>query len=127
MLDDDDGIADIAQAFEGGEQALVVAVVQADRGLVEDVEHADQPRAYLRGEADALGLAAGEGVGAAVQGEIAQAHIAHQLQATADFFERFCGDEGFGVCEFDGVEEVAGFLDGDGGQLRHIAVVDCYR
>ena len=43
MLDDDDGIAQIAQALERPEQALVVTLVQADRGLVEHVEHAGQP------------------------------------------------------------------------------------
>ena len=127
VLDDDDGVADIAQALEGGQQALVVAVVQADRGFVEDVEHADQSRADLRGEADALRFAAGEGVGAAVEGEIAQAHVAHQVQAAADLLEGFLGDERPGVGEGHGVEEVAGILDGDGGELRHIAPFDLDR
>ena len=32
-------------------------------------------------------------MGAAVEGEIAQAHVAHQMQATADLLEGFLGDE----------------------------------
>ena len=47
-------------AAQGGDQPVVVALVQADRRLVEDVEHADQLRADLRRQPDALGLAAGE-------------------------------------------------------------------
>ena len=38
MLDDDHGVAEIAQAAQRDEQALIVLLVEADRGLVEDVE-----------------------------------------------------------------------------------------
>ena len=44
------------------QQAVVVALVQADARLVQDVEHAHQARADLRGQADALRLAAAESV-----------------------------------------------------------------
>ena len=47
VLDDDDGVAQIAQADEARQQAGVVALVQADGGFVQDVHHADQSRADL--------------------------------------------------------------------------------
>ena len=47
MLDDDHGVAEVAQAAQGAEQPFVVALVQANRGLVEHVEHAGQARADL--------------------------------------------------------------------------------
>ena len=43
MLDDDQGVADVAQPEQRLDQAVVVALVQADGGLVEHVQHADQP------------------------------------------------------------------------------------
>ena len=58
VLDDDDGVADVTQVLERVEQAVVVALMQPDRGFVEHVEHARQPRADLRREPDALGFAA---------------------------------------------------------------------
>ena len=58
MFDDNQRIAEVAQVLERREQAVVVALVQADARLVEDVEDALQARADLRREADALGLAA---------------------------------------------------------------------
>src|SRR5690606_34652750 len=58
MLDDDHGVAEVAQALERFEQAIVVALVEADARLVEHVEHAREARADLAGEADALALAA---------------------------------------------------------------------
>ena len=40
VLDHDHGVAEVAQALERVDQLLVVALVQPDRRLVEDVEHA---------------------------------------------------------------------------------------
>ena len=58
VLDDEHGVAEIAQAVQRADQALVVALVQADGRLVEHVHHARQLAAELRREADALRLAA---------------------------------------------------------------------
>ena len=60
VLDDDHGVAEVAQAHQRVDEPLVVALVQPDRRLVEHVEHADEPAADLRREPDALRLAAGE-------------------------------------------------------------------
>ena len=60
VLDHDDRVALVAQPGQGVQQAVVVAGMQADRGLVEDVEHAHQAAADLPGQADALHLAAGK-------------------------------------------------------------------
>ena len=54
VLDHQHAVAQVAQVFQGGDQAVVVALVQADAGLVEHVHHAGQARANLRGQADAL-------------------------------------------------------------------------
>ncbi len=67
MLDDNDGVAEIAQATQGFQQAMVVALVQADAGFIQDVEHADKSRADLRGEADALRFTAAECVARAFE------------------------------------------------------------
>ena len=58
VLDDDDSVAEVTQPLQGIEQAPVVALVQSDRRLVQHVEHPGQPGADLRGEPDALALAA---------------------------------------------------------------------
>jgi hypothetical protein len=42
VLDHDHRVAEIAEPDQGREQPVVVALVQADRGLVEHVEHARQ-------------------------------------------------------------------------------------
>ncbi len=59
MLDHDDRIAEIAQIHQRVEQPLVVALVQADRGFIEDIHDADQARPDLARQPNALRLAAG--------------------------------------------------------------------
>ncbi len=92
MLDDDDGVAEIAQALEGDEQHVVVALVEADAGLVEDIEHAREAGADLAGEADALALAAREGAAGAVEVEIIEADIVEEAEALDDLLEDGLGD-----------------------------------
>ena len=54
VLDDDQGVAQVAQPGEGLDEPPVVPLVQPDARLVEDVEDADEARADLCGEPDAL-------------------------------------------------------------------------
>jgi hypothetical protein len=116
VLDDNDRVAEVAQALKRGEQPVVVARVQPDRRLVENVEDADQTAADLAREADALGFAAGEGRSGAVEAEVVEADVGEEAEAAADFFEGFGGDLPLGVVE-DEVREKFGGV-GDGGIAR---------
>ena len=60
VLDNDHGVARVAQVFERGQKAAVVALVEADGGLIKHIEHALQARTDLACEADALAFAAGQ-------------------------------------------------------------------
>ena len=44
VLDDDHRVARVAKLLQAADQPLVVPLVEADRGLVEDVEDVDQLR-----------------------------------------------------------------------------------
>ena len=127
MLDDNDGVAEVAQPLQRVEQPAVVALVQADGGLVEDIEHAGQPRADLGGEADALALAAAERARIARQGEIVEADIDQKSEPLVDLLQDAPGDlhllggEAFG----QGGEPVARAGDGHlrrraGVEFRHL-------
>src|SRR3546814_20606234 len=63
VLDDDERVAEVAELHEGLDEPPVVALVQPDRGLVEHVQHAGEPGAALRREADALPLPPGQAPG----------------------------------------------------------------
>ena len=87
VLHHDHRVAEIAQIDQRIEQALIVALVQADRGLIENVHDADQPRADLAREPDALRLAARQGIGAAIEREIAEPDVAEESQPIGDFLD----------------------------------------
>jgi hypothetical protein len=104
VLDDDDAVADVAQVKERADQALVVALVQADRRLVEDVHHPGQARADLRREPDPLRLAARERLGAAVEAQVVEADVVEELEARADLADHLVGDLGLGAGEREVLE-----------------------
>ncbi len=58
MFDDQNGVAQIAQTFERFQQPCVIAWMQPDGWLIQHIQHADQPRANLGCQPDALCLAA---------------------------------------------------------------------
>src|SRR6185437_3377896 len=57
VLDHDDAIADVAESVECADQPRVVALMQADGRLVQDIADADEAGADLRGQADEIGRA----------------------------------------------------------------------
>ena len=87
MLDHDHRVAEIAQALQRFEQPVVVALVEADGGLVQHVEHARQARADLAGEADALALPARQRAAGPVEVEIVEPDIVEEAQPLVDFLQ----------------------------------------
>ena len=105
VLDDEHRVAEVAQREQRREQARVVALVQPDRRLVEDVEHADEPRADLRREADALSLAARERRGAAVERQVVEADVDQEAEPRAHLLQDRPRDLRLLRAELEAVEE----------------------
>ena len=129
MFDDDDGIAEIAQPPQRLEQARIVALVQADRRLVEHIEHAGQARADLRGEPDALALAARQRAGAAREREIIEPDIDEKGEPVANFLQDAHGDlVALGVELLGHAREPVGRgAHGKLADLADVAAVDLHR
>ena len=111
VLDHDHRVALVAQLGQRVEQPIVVAWMQADRGLVENVKHADQSAADLAGQANPLRLAAGERGRGAVERQILEPHVAQKAQPAANFLEHFGGDVCAGGILIELAEKLDGFAD----------------
>ncbi len=72
MLDDDHRVAAIAQSDDGRDQAIDIRRMQADRRLIEHVQHVDQAGAERGGQRHPLRLSAAERAQRAVEREIAE-------------------------------------------------------
>ncbi len=118
VLDDEHGVAEVAQAGQRAQQAVVVALVQADAGLVQDVEHAHQAGADLGRQADALGLAAAQGAAFAVEREVAQADVLEEAEPGADFLDELMGDLLLELRQLQSREELVGPLDREGADVH---------
>ena len=106
VLDDEHGVAEVAQPLERPDQLLVVALVEADRRLVEDVEDADELRADLRREAQPLRLAARERRRRAVERQVADADVVEEGQPLADLLDDPRADQALGLGQLELVQEL---------------------
>ena len=117
VLDHDNRVAEVAQLLESCEQPPVVALVQSDGRLIENVHDAGETRADLAGEADTLGFAARERLGAAIERQVIESHVGEEAQSLDHSLDDACGD--FAAPARDGQlrEELERAPDG---QMRHL-------
>ena len=73
--------------LEGFDQAIIVALMQTDGRFIQHIHDTGQAGADLRGQANALGFAARERVGAAFQRQIVETDIVQEGQARDDFLD----------------------------------------
>ena len=66
--------------------------MQADRGFIENVQHADQSRADLGRQTNPLRLAAGERRRRPAESQIIESDIAQEPEPLPDLFENLPGD-----------------------------------
>ncbi len=98
--------------------------MQADGRLVQDVEHAHQAGADLGGQADALRLAAGQGGGAATEGQVVEADVEQKGETCPDLLDDPFGDVGLALVELEVGDEVGGLPQRQRRDLVDVPVVD---
>ena len=112
------------------QQALVIALVQADRRLVQHVHNANQARTNLARQTNTLGFTAGKCLCRAGKCQVIQADVNEEFQTIADLFKDFFCNLRPLTCEFEIVEEFHRMTDahvGDGGQRRILDIhVACF-
>src|SRR4051794_19757511 len=128
MLDHEHGVTERLQALQRFEEAIVVFLVEADRGFVEHVEHARQTAADLAGEADALALAAAQRPAGAVEVEIIEPDVVKETEALVDLLEDCLGNLVLGRVEFlvERSEPLERVGDASAGGHRDVLARDLY-
>ena len=89
VLDDENGVALVAQFLEDADEPTGVAAVQADGRLVEHIERADQLRAERGRQLDALRLAARERRGEPFEREVFEPHVFQIGEPLPDLLQEF--------------------------------------
>ena len=117
VLDHHHRVAQVTQAQQGLEQAPIIALMETDRRLVEDIEDADKAGTDLRGEPDALAFSTGQGGGCPIQCQVIQADVDEKPEPFANFFQDAMGNHQFALGEFQRTEEVGSRSHGE---MRHL-------
>ena len=121
VLHHDQGVAEVAQVDQRVQEALVVALMQPDGRFVEDVQHADQGRADLGGQPDALRFAARKGGRPPVERQVLQPHAGHERQPVTHLLENLRGNVALGVAEPDTGKECGRLLHAHARHLVDVA------
>ena len=124
VFDDDERIAEVAQPFERGKQLLIVLLVQPYARLVENVQHARKPAAYLCGEPYALTLAAGKRGGRPREREIAESHVRKEAQTRVDLLENTLDYQLLRGCELHGGQKLRKFHHRHAARFMDIPAAD---
>ena len=95
VFDDQHRVAQIAQAAEHCDQVLGVGRVQADGGLVEDVQHAGESGAEQGGQAQALRVTRRQARRRLVEGQVADADVDEPAYALPEVGDDRLGDQPF--------------------------------
>ena len=124
VFDDDEGVAEVPKSHEGFDQPPVVALVQPDARLVQDVEHPDQPGADLCGQPDALRLTARQRPGRPRQRQVVQANVQQETQPLPDLLDHALRDSCLSFVERERIQVFKGLPDGQVRDLRDISAGD---
>ena len=92
VLHHHDRVAKITKLAQCRDESVRVPWMEADRRLVEHIEHARQAAAHLRGQANPLQFAAGEAPRRPGHVEILKAHVDQKRHAGVEFPEQVTGD-----------------------------------
>ena len=93
VLDDEHGVALVAQLLEDRDQPLVVARMQADRRLVEHVQRVDERRPERRRQIDALRLAARERRRQPIERQVVEPDVGEEAEPAANLAQDLVGDD----------------------------------
>ena len=124
VLDDDERVAQLLQPHQRLDEAVVVALVQADGRLVEDVQHADETRPDLGREPDALRLAAGQRRRRAVEGQVVQPDVDQEAQPGVDLLEDPLADHPVAIGQGELAQPGRGVADRQGRDLGDRTALD---
>ena len=108
---DDDRVAQIAQAGQRRQQLAVVALMQADRRLIEHVQHARQVCTNLRREPNALALSTRQRGRRTPQRQVANTDIVEKSNAILNFPQDPLGDDRFAIGQLHPIEDGERFRD----------------
>src|SRR5204863_4601716 len=124
VLHADERVAEVAETLQCVEEPPVVALMETDRRLVQDVEHTDEPGPDLRCEPDPLRLSPGERPRRPPEREVVEPDVDEEPEPAADLLEESLRDHVLPLRELDRLHERERVLDRLAGELVDVQTTD---
>ena len=124
MLDDQNRVSKVAQMAKRIEKLIIIALVKADGGLVENVENAHKARANLGCKPDSLALAAGERPRRARKRQIGKPNGLQEPKPGPNFPQNLLGDDGHGARELQMLHKVQRLTDREPTEVHDAQAAD---
>jgi len=124
VFDYEDGVAHVPEALQRRDQPRVIPGVEADSGLVEDIENPYEAGTDLRSQPDPLPFSPRERIRRPLQTQIVHTHFEEEHQPRPDLPQYTLRDEGLLVRQLQGREKIHGLPDGHPGDLMDVLPPD---
>ena len=111
VLNNDHGVALIAEILQASQQHRIVARVQTDGRLVQNVDNPHKPAADLSGQSNPLRFSTGQRRRRTMQRQIVQPALQQEPQAASNFFQCFFSNVLLSVIQFERRKKIGGFRD----------------
>ena len=112
MLNHNESVADVTQMLQGGNQPLVIPLMQANRRLIEHVQHPRQTGSDLGGKANTLRFPARKGTGGTVQRQVVQTDVEKKLQTCLDFLQHGTSNHFLALAQLQRGQKLGGTFHG---------------
>ena len=126
MLNHHNGVAQRLKHLQHMYQAVVVARMQSNAGLVKNVDRAHQCAAQRCGQVDALALATRQRARQPVESEVGQSHLNQERQAVVNLGEQSLGYSGVFLVELDVLEPLRKLVDGHVHEVAYRLAADLH-
>ena len=118
VLHHNQSVAQIPQLLQGSQQLIVIPLMQADGGLVQNIQHSHQGGANLGSQPNPLAFAAGESSGSPVQGQIGKAHIGEEFQSGLNFPDNLLRNQSHISVQMEIFHEFQFFFNAEGAEIH---------
>ena len=108
MLHHHQGISQIPQISQGVNKPLVVPLVQANGGLIQNIQNTHETGTNLSGKTNTLGLTARKSGSLTLQGKVIQAHVLHKGKPVLNLLFDLAGNVVFRLCQLEIVKKLDG-------------------
>ncbi len=128
VLHHQQAVAQVPEPLQSLDQLIIISLVEADTGFIQNVGHTHQAGPDLGGQTDPLGLAAGQGCRGLGQAQVVQAYIIKKAHPAPYLPEDLLANHLLAVCQFQSFHKIiVKLLHGKAGHLINIIISYSHR